>query len=180
MNGIGSHIVLVGFMGSGKTTVGKLLAASLGVDFVDMDSYIEIKEKKTIQDIFKDNGEAYFRTLESRALSDILSQSKKSVVSTGGGVPCFGDNMDFIKANSLSVYLKVGSKRLANRLKDDHQRPLLQNKTNKELLSFVKEKMKSREIFYNRADIKIRAIDAPENIKERIVNRVKAHYTRFC
>ena len=170
MEGIGSHIVLIGFMGSGKTTVGELLAATLNVDFIDMDLYIENQQKCSIKDIFANKGEAYFRKLESETLLRLLSKSKKMVISTGGGAPCYLDNMSLIKSNSLSVYLKVGSKRLVNRLRNDRQRPLLQNKTEKELLSFVKTTLRKREKDYLKADIRVRAIDTPKKLTKRLTN----------
>ena len=172
MKGIGSHIVLVGFMGSGKTTVGRLLATSLNMEFIDMDAYIEKQEGSPIREIFTDMGEIYFRELESKALIEILAIPKKVVVSTGGGVPCFGDNMDIIKLNSVSVYMKVGSKRLLERLKGDTSRPLLYNKTDKELLVFVRDKLREREQDYSRADIRIRAIGTPEVLTERLTNYI--------
>lgn len=172
MKGIRSHIVLIGFMGSGKTTVGKLLANALKMDFIDMDSYIENKEKCTIKEIFKEKGEDVFRKLESKALSEILKQSDKAIVSTGGGTPCFHNNMEMIKSESLSVYLKVGSKELVRRLISDTQRPLLQNKTNKELLSFVKLTLREREKDYLRANIRVRAIDSPDELTKRIIKYI--------
>ena len=172
MEGIGSHIVLIGFMGSGKTTVGNLLADALHMEFIDMDSYIEKQQKRSIKEIFADKGEAYFRKVESEALSKILSTSKKIVLSTGGGAPFYHNNMNLIKANALSIYLKVGSKRLVERLKNDTQRPLILNKTDKELLTFVKTTLGEREKYYYQADIRIRAIDLPEKLTKRITNYI--------
>jgi shikimate kinase len=172
MEGIGTHIVLIGFMGSGKTTVGKMLADVLHMEFLDMDSYIEKQQNCTIKEIFADRGEAYFRELESKTLSDILSKSKKMVVSTGGGAPCHFNGMDKIKSESLSVYLKVGRQRLVDRLKEDTQRPLLQNKTDKELLTFVKTTLGKRENDYLRADIRVRAIDSPSKLTRRLTNYI--------
>jgi len=168
MKGIRSHIVLIGFMGSGKTTVGKLLAKAINLEFIDMDSFIEKEQKSTIKEIFSNKGEAYFRKLESKALSKILSNSKKKVISTGGGAPCFLNNMEIIKSNSISVYLKVGSQRLVERLIQDTQRPLIQNKTDKELLTFVKDTLRERQKDYSQADITVRAIDSPDSLTERI------------
>jgi len=177
MKGIGSHIVLIGFMGSGKTTVGKLLAASLDIGFIDMDAYIEEKEKSTIHDIFAEKGEAYFRSAETRALSEILALPTKVVISTGGGTPCFGDNMEEIKTKSVSIYLKVGRQRLVERLKGDVHRPLLQNKSEVELMRFVKMKLKEREHYYSSADIRLRAIDAPKRLTERLINYIQSIHT---
>ncbi|MFT4534953.1 MAG: shikimate kinase [Saprospiraceae bacterium] len=172
MKGIRSHIVLVGFMGSGKTTVGKLLADALHMEFIDLDSYIEKDQNRTIAEIFAGKGEAYFREVESIALNEILKLSNKVVVSTGGGAPCHLDSMDIIKLHSLSVYLKIGSRRLAERLKNDTERPLLQNKTEKELLSFVKRTLREREKYYSQANFRIRAVDTPEKITKRLTNYI--------
>ncbi len=172
MQGIGLHIVLVGFMGSGKSTVGKLLAEALDMEFIDMDLYIEKQQKCSIKEIFTNKGETYFRKVESVALLEVLSNSKRNVISTGGGAPCYLDNMNLIKLNSLSVYLKVGRIRLIERLKNDTERPLLQNKTSKELLSFVKTTLGDREKYYSQADIRIRAIGSPEKIIKRLTNYI--------
>ncbi len=172
MKGIRSHIVLIGFMGSGKTTVGKLLASALDMDFIDMDSYIEKEQKCSIKEIFADKGEDEFRKLESIALCDVLAKSNKAIISTGGGAPCFHNSMDIIKSKSLSVYLKVGSKELVRRLINDTQRPLLQNKSLKDLLSFVKLTLRVREEEYSKADIRVRAIDAPDLLTKRIIKYI--------
>lgn len=172
MKGIGTHIVLVGFMGSGKTTVGKLLADALHMEFVDMDAFIEKGQNCTIKQIFAERGEDHFRKIESEALNNILAMPNYKVVSTGGGAPCYLSNMDLIKSKSLSIYLKVGIRRLIARLKNDTERPLLQNKTDKEMLSFVKAKLRNREIQYSQADIRVRAIDSPEKITKRLTNYI--------
>ena len=172
MKGIRSHIVLIGFMGSGKTTVGKLLANALDMDFIDMDSYIEEEQKCTVKEIFEEKGQDVFRKLESIALSDILAKPNKVIISTGGGAPCFHNNMDIIKSKSLSVYLKVGSKQLVRRLINDTQRPLLQNKTDKELLSYVKLTLREREKEYVKADIRVRAVDTPDALVKRIIKNI--------
>lgn len=172
MKGIRSHIVLVGFMGSGKTTLGRMLGLALNIEFIDMDLYIEKQQKCSIKKIFADKGELYFRRIESEALRKILAMPKKVIVSTGGGAPCYLDNMSLIKSQSLSVYLKIGSKRLVARLKNDTERPLLQNKTEKELLSFVKRTLREREKHYKQADIRIRAIDTPQKLTKRLTNYI--------
>lgn len=172
MEGIGSHIVLIGFMGSGKTTVGKLLADTLNIDFIDMDLYIEKQQKYSIKEIFAKKGESYFRKIESETLLEILDKSKRMVISTGGGTPCYLDNMNLIKSNSLSVYLKVGCRRLVERLKNDLQRPLIQNKTDKELFTYVKIALGERDKYYSQADIRLRAIDSPEKMTKRLTNYI--------
>ena len=170
MKGNGSHIVLIGFMGSGKSTVGKLLASAMHMEFVDLDSFIEKEQNCTIKEMFAQHGEAYFREVESKALFELLSRPQKIIISTGGGAPCYHNNIELIRKNSLSIYLKVGSVRLVDRLKNDTQRPLIQNKTDKELLSFVKSTLKNREQYYSQADRRIRAIDSPEVLTKRLTN----------
>lgn len=172
MEGIRSHIVLVGFMGSGKSTIGRLLAGALEIDFVDVDNYIEAQENRSIKDIFLHEGESEFRKMETVALKTILSREGLSVIATGGGAPCFNNNMKLIVDSSVSIYLKVGKVRLVERLKNDNQRPLLQNKNETELLSYVKNILQEREQFYRRSTFTLRAIDPPEVLIRRIMKNL--------
>jgi len=135
-------------MGSGKTTLGKKVAAHLQLSFVDMDNYIEQKNGRTISDIFAKEGESYFRELEHKALKELLNRDNV-LVSTGGGAPCFFDNMELINSSAYSVYLKVDPEILVGRLKGaTGERPLLANLSNEELRLQISEKLASREQFY--------------------------------
>jgi len=139
-------------MGSGKTTVGQLLATQLGYSFIDMDSYIEEKQFKTVHQIFVELGEAKFRLLEQHCLHEI-ADFDHVIISTGGGAPCFFDNMKFMNENGISIYLKLSPEQLAVRLGDSHanKRPLLEDRKGEELLRFIREGLVLREPFYSQA-----------------------------
>jgi shikimate kinase len=155
----GQKVYIIGFMGSGKTTAGKKLAAVLGWPFFDLDKKIEEIAGKSIPDIFSQDGENYFRTIESEALKTIEYETD-AVVSTGGGTPCYSDNMDFMLKTGLTVYLKLNPLQLLSRLSGSKgERPLIKNMGREELLSFIEEKLHSRELWYNRAIIIIEGID---------------------
>lgn len=144
-------IVLVGFMGSGKTTLGKRLASRLNFPFVDLDAEIEKNAKKTIPEIFTNEGESKFREIERDTLKEIL-KSENYVLATGGGAPCFADNMKLINEFSESIYLRISPKVLASRLFESKtERPLIKGKSPEELIEFIRNKLKAREVFYNQS-----------------------------
>jgi len=160
-------IYLIGFMGSGKTTVGKKLASKLNFDFVDLDFFIEKKYKITIPDIFDRFDEDVFRKIEHEALLDTKS-FQNTVVSTGGGTPCFYNNMDLLKTYGTSVYLKLHPKSIQLRLLESKKkRPLIMNKTKDEIFDYIQLKLKERELYYKQADFTIKAenIDLYELMK---------------
>lgn len=121
-----SNIVLIGFMGCGKSTIGKELACALDYAFVDTDAYIEESTSKTISDIFAEHGEEYFRDLETEMIGKLMGDMDRAVISTGGGLPLREVNADILKKNGFVVYLRVKGKTVEHRLKGDTQRPLLQ------------------------------------------------------
>lgn len=166
------HIVLIGFMGSGKSTIGNLLAKSLNFPFIDLDSEIEKKVKMPISKIFSTKGESYFREVESVVLQEVLSSKIPSIIATGGGTPCYLGGMDFIQKYGFSFYLKVGKKRLLNRIFNDQSRPLIFNKTKKELEQFIDGSLKERGQFYRKANHTILAFDKPQNLVERILKHL--------
>jgi len=146
-------IFLIGYMGCGKTTMGKKLSSRLNYPFIDLDLVLEEQAGKTIAQYFADHGEDTFRELESSVLKN-TPYPANAIVSTGGGLPCFFDNMDWMKAHGRSVYIKLNAGMLASRLennKDD--RPILRHKHGEELISFIDEKLKEREPFYSQANI---------------------------
>ncbi len=146
------RVFLIGFMGSGKSTIGKTLAKQMGFDFIDLDKYIEKKEVKSIQQIFKKKGELAFRKIEEIALLEVCKKNN-IVIATGGGTPCFFENMQIIKAKGKSIYLKIEEEELKERLVNQQtQRPLLKNKSEKELFDFINSTLLEREEFYNQAD----------------------------
>lgn len=140
-------------MGSGKTTAGKQLAGLLGWTFVDLDKQIEIAEKMTIPEIFSMKGEDYFRLIESNLLLG-TGTLRNAVISTGGGAPCSGKNMDFMLGAGITVYLKLTPGELVQRLiSSKTERPLIKGLDRSGLLNFIREKLKQREKYYNRAEI---------------------------
>ena len=169
MSHIGSHIVLIGFMGSGKSTIGRLLADRLGRPFLDMDEIIVQKENMPITEIFEKKGEPHFRKIESSVLQEALDSQELAVISTGGGAPCHLDGMSYILHKSYSFYLKVGRERLLERISGDRSRPLVKNKTKKELKRFIDETLRKRETIYKSANHVIAAYDSPKKIVDRLI-----------
>ncbi len=152
-------IFLIGYMGAGKTVVGKSLSKSINYDFYDLDNFIEIMEKKKISEIFNDHNEVYFRRLENKYLK-ILSQKKESkIISLGGGTPCFKNNIKIIEStpNSITIYLKASVSCLMKRLKDGkNKRPLISHiKSSKDLKDFISKHLFDRAIYYENADVKL-------------------------
>ena len=138
-------------MGSGKTTVGKQLAEALGWQFVDLDAFIENRYRMNISDIFAKQGESAFREIERNALREV-ALFEDVVISTGGGSPCFFDNMEVMKNAGKTVYLNVSVDELANRLKTGKtKRPLVRNKNQEELKTFIAENLTKREPYYQQA-----------------------------
>ena len=146
-------IVLVGYMGSGKTTVGRILAKDLNVKFLDLDDYVEKAESKSIKAIFKERGEIYFRKLEFQYLEEILALEEDFVISTGGGTPCYGSNMNTIVAASANVfYINVTITELVARLTNQKEsRPLIKNVALEELPEFIGKHLFERSFYYNQA-----------------------------
>lgn len=144
-------IIIIGYMGAGKTTVGKALAKELGVMFYDLDWYIESRMRKTVKQIFDEIGEEGFRIIERNMLHEV-AEFENVVVSCGGGTPCFFDNMDYMNQLGETIYLKASPETLHTHLKmGKGVRPLLLNKTPEEVEIFIREQLKLREPFYNKA-----------------------------
>lgn len=147
------RIFLIGFMGCGKSFVGKQLAAKLDMPYVDLDEMIEEEEKMTISEIFANHGEAYFRTLEKKYLYQ-LAAYKRLMVSCGGGTPCFNDNIEWINKHGLSIYLKTPADILVDRLKKrPESRPLITGKSRKSLTAYILIKLNERAAFYEKASV---------------------------
>jgi shikimate kinase len=152
-------VFLVGFMGSGKTTIGKKLANYLKYDFIDLDKLIESKVGMSIVAYFELHGENAFRDIEK----DILQKTEfpeNVIIATGGGAPCFGDNMSWMNENGLVAYLSLSPKALANRLENSKtDRPLIRNLKGDELEGFISTKLAEREPFYNQSKFVVSASD---------------------
>nr|WP_320036885.1 shikimate kinase [uncultured Bacteroides sp.] len=146
-----TRIFLIGYMGAGKTTLGKAFAREMNLSFVDQDWYIEERFHKTVQEIFAERGEQGFRELERQMLHEI-AEFEDVVISTGGGAPCFYDNMDFMNQKGDTVFLNVTPEVLFSRLKMASQnRPILRGKSNEELKAFIAKTLEKRAPFYSKA-----------------------------
>jgi shikimate kinase len=162
-------IYIIGFMGSGKTTTGKKLASLLGWLFVDLDKKIEEHTGKSIPELFSQYGEEYFRNTESEVLKKMKSLTN-TVISTGGGTPCHGDNMDFMLETGLTLYLKLTPAQLKSRLSETgDERPLLKDIETENLQSFIENKLALREKYYCRAEIQISGFDIDYSLLYSIV-----------
>lgn len=149
------RIFLIGYMGSGKSTLGRRVASKLGLTFIDMDHYIEHNQGCSIAEIFERKGEDGFRRIEQSLLSDLL-EMEDVVVATGGGAPCFFDNMEWINNSALSIFIDPDCDALVSRLVGAKQkRPLIKDMSDSELREFVAESLKKREPFYSQAKIRI-------------------------
>lgn len=147
------RIFLIGYMGAGKTTLGKALARQMKLSYIDTDHFIENRYRKKVSDIFAAEGEGRFREMEHRMLCEV-SEIENVVISTGGGLPCFNDNMVIMNNAGTTVYLNVSVGELAARLRASKTvRPVLQNRSGEELTGFIKENLDKRRPFYEQAKI---------------------------
>lgn len=161
------RIIIVGYMGAGKTTVGKALAKELGMQFYDLDWYIEGRMRKTVPQLFAERGEDGFREIERRLLHE-AAEFEDVVLSCGGGTPCFFDNMEYMNLQGDTVYLKASPEVLCAHLKmGKTRRPLLEGKDKDELLAFVTEQLARREDYYTKAKhvLNVDLLDNYEKIK---------------
>ena len=146
-----TRIILIGYMGAGKTTIGKALSKELGIIFYDLDWYIESRMRKTVSEIFAERGEEGFRQIEYNMLHEV-AEFEDVIISCGGGTPCFFDNMDYLNQQGQVVYLKAEPEVLYKHLQMAKvERPLLKGKSKEELLKFIKEQLEKREPFYTKA-----------------------------
>lgn len=164
-------IYIIGFMGVGKSTIGKHIAKELGFSFIDTDSLIVNKENMKITEIFKKHGEEYFREIERQVLLD-LNKEDNCVISTGGGLPLYKDNMDVILESGVSIWLSAKKETILKNLKNDFSRPIL-NGSNKEQV--IEELLSQRSKVYCRAQYQI---DVNSKSVKNIVNEIKAEIFR--
>ena len=170
-------VVLVGLPGSGKSTFGKQLAKELGFPFLDLDQLIEERYQLKISDIFSIHGEGTFREWESLVLQDTLKQDRAYILASGGGTPCFNDNMDLINSQGISVYLDVPLGSISRRLQTSkaQQRPLFQGLDQGEITLKLKSLLVTREYFYNQAKIKLIGEDfSAELLLVELISRLKS------
>ena len=150
------RIFLTGYMGCGKSTIGRKVAALMGINFIDLDKYIEERYFKSVPDIFAQEGEVAFRLKERQALQEV-SEFEEIVVGTGGGAPCFFDNMHLMNQAGITIYLAPDNETLACRLlRSKTERPLIAGKSQEELRSFIQQSLEKRAPFYEQSKIIIR------------------------
>ena len=154
-------IVLLGYMASGKSTIGREISKKLDMKFIDLDDYISKREKRSISDIFKVKGEIYFRRIESLYLSEILNSKDNFILSLGGGTPCYSNNMDLImNSEAVSIYIKAGIKTLVSRLTaEKNKRPLVAELEDDKLVEFVAKHLFERRFFYEQASMTVNTED---------------------
>jgi shikimate kinase len=154
-------IILLGYMGSGKSTIGKEISNKLYMNFIDLDTYIMEKENSSISEIFKVKGEIYFRRIESAYLKELLASKEDFILSLGGGTPCYSNNMEAIQtSNARAVYIQVSIPTLVSRLiNEKNKRPLIANLENEKIPEFVAKHLFERRFFYEQAEITLNTAD---------------------
>ena len=161
------RVILIGYMGSGKTTVGKALSKETGMMFYDLDWYIESRMHKSVSQIFAEKGEEGFRKIEYNMLHEV-AEFEDVIISCGGGTPCFFDNMDYLNQQGEVVYLKASPETLYKHLlMAKIERPLLKDKSADELIAYITEHLKQREPFYEKArhTLDVNVLDDYDKIK---------------
>lgn len=165
-----TRIIIVGYMGAGKTTVGRMLAKELGIQFYDLDWYIESRMHKTVPELFSERGEEGFRQVERNMLHEV-AEFEDVVISCGGGTPCFFDNMEYMNSRGETVYLKASADVLHAHLKMGKvERPIIKGKSPEELKLFVASQLKQREAFYDKAKhtLDVNLLDSFDKIKTSV------------
>ncbi|MFV0572511.1 MAG: shikimate kinase [Xanthomarina gelatinilytica] len=169
-------IVLLGYMASGKSLIGRELAKVLKMDYLDLDDFIETKEGKSIEKIFMEKGEIYFRKIENSYLEALMSSKNNLVLSLGGGTPCFTNNLELLKNNKeiTTFFLNVPVSELAKRLiSDKENRPLVKYVSNEtDMLEFVGKHLFERLPFYNQAHFKMDANKPKKEVVESIITKL--------
>jgi len=155
-----TRIFLIGYMGCGKTTLGKILAEKTTYVFVDLDTFIEEKYHKTVSQIFAEMGQDKFREIERDCLAEVCD-FEQTIIATGGGTPCYYDNLQKMNDAGLTVYIQLTIAQLCARLETSRagKRPLIADKKGEELQQFIQEGLKAREPFYKQAKLKVSGSD---------------------
>jgi shikimate kinase len=167
------NVFLIGFMGSGKTSIGKLLAKELQFSFTDMDADIEAEEQLTVAEIFKQKGENYFRAKESEWLENIATE--KTIISVGGGTPCFNNNLNLMHLKGVLVYLSLPVEMMAQRVMQSKTiRPIIEpyKQDKKKLVEFMRDLLNKREPYYKQADIIFEASNMSANKKQLLADMI--------
>ena len=164
------RVILIGYMGSGKTTVGKALSKETGMMFYDLDWYIESRMRKSVSQIFAEKGEEGFRKIEYNMLHEV-AEFEDVIISCGGGTPCFFDNMDYLNQQGDVIYLKATPETLYKHLlMAKVERPLLKGKSSEELVAYITEHLKERAPFYEKAryTLDVNVLDEYDKIKDSV------------
>jgi len=163
---------LTGFMGCGKSFWGQKLATSYSLKFIDLDRFIETQHACSVNQLFEEKGEAVFRSIEHAALLEIIASEETCIIATGGGTPCFYDNLKRMNEYGVSIYLHASPRYLVQRLINETSiRPLLKNLDEDELVAFVNATLAEREKFYLASSYKIDVENCDETIFEPIINQ---------
>jgi len=154
-------IIMLGYMGCGKTTIAQKLSSLIQIPYVDLDKYIELKSEMTINQIFETFGEVYFRKLEQDIFVQLLASPENQIIGLGGGTPCYANNHELLKGEGItSIYLKASVETLFSRLVyNKSKRPILANKTEAELKEFIAKHLFERSYYYNQAEYKVNVDD---------------------
>ena len=165
-------IVLLGYMASGKSTIGREISKKLDMKFIDLDDYISKREKRSISEIFKVEGEIYFRRIESLYLGEILNSKDSFILSLGGGTPCYSNNMELIlNSDASSIYIKASIKTLVSRLiAEKNKRPLVADLDDDKLIEFVAKHLFERRFFYEQASI---TVNSENKSIEEIITEIR-------
>ena len=171
-------LFLVGYMGCGKSTIGRKLARTLHLEFVDTDHRIEEREGATVIDIFHYEGEERFRTIEREVLEEVVATGQAAVVSTGGGLPAWGDNMARMNEVGRTIYLKRSAENIASRLSPygRQKRPRLRGLNDEELVIFMREDMAKRDPYYSQA---VQVVACEGKSDEEIIREIIDFYLRI-
>jgi shikimate kinase len=166
----GIKVFLVGFMGCGKTYWGRQLGQKLGIPFFDLDKQIEEKEGRTINEVFAEEGEEYFRLLEKDVLHLVTESHESFVLATGGGTPCYYNTIDYLKKQGTVIWINCSVDCLFNRLKEEKEaRPLIKDLSDEQLHTYIVKKYADRKIYYEQATVTV----LEENLNiETIINKM--------
>lgn len=146
-------IFLIGYMGCGKSTLGRALGRTTGLQFIDLDNYIELRFHKTVSELFAEKGESGFREIERNMLHEV-ADFQNVIIACGGGTPCFFDNMDYMSEHGTTVFLDASIGKLHSRLmRGRGKRPLIAQKNDEELLAFIEEALSKRMPYYRKAKV---------------------------
>lgn len=163
---IPKYIFLIGFMGAGKSTIGPMLAQELTYEFADLDDYIESSEGITIKEIFEQKGEDYFRSVESRVLRSFADQDQAYIIASGGGTPCYNDNMSWMNQHGLTIFLNPGLEELVSRLGPMRaHRPLLQKIPEDQLALHIGQMVLQRMPYYTQAQLHWNVSSSPTKME---------------